>query len=75
MPSTDLIISRIQNWVRTCGRTNLALAAEIGVDEKSVRQAASEGWNPRAATLRKFEAALPADWGQDHPRPRRKAAA
>jgi hypothetical protein len=42
------------------------------VDEKSVRQAVAEGWNPTIGTLRKFETMLPRGWRAGDPIPSAK---
>ena len=38
------------------------VARRAGLDEKSVRQAGSKDWNPRAETLARLVALLPKDW-------------
>lgn len=70
-PDLDGAISRIQLWLQQSGQTNAALAAAAGVDEKTIRQAAADGWNPTMSTLRKVLAVVPSNW---RPSPRRRAA-
>lgn len=64
-PSTATTIAAIRDWLARCGQTNAALAQQAGVDEKSIRQARQQGWNPRAETLGKIEALVPPDWQVD----------
>lgn len=70
----ERVIARIQDWVRNSDETNAAMASVIGVDEKVVRQAAGEAWNPRASTLRKFVAAMPAEMREGSRRQPRRSA-
>ncbi len=66
-------ISRIRAWLASSEEgTRSRIAADAGVDEKTVRLAIElDDWNPTAKTLRKLEAAVPADWQA----PKRKRAA
>jgi hypothetical protein len=41
------------------------IAKDAGVDEKTIRLAMAEKWDPRASTLRKLEAVIPS------PKPKR----
>lgn len=68
----DLAVARIKDWLCRSGQTKAAIAATIGVDEKSVRQAVAEGWNPTIGTLRKFETMLPRGWRAGDPIPSAK---
>lgn len=68
----DALVARVKKWL---GRSScLAISQQVGIDEKSVRNAKLPEWNPRVSTLRKFEVAFRR--GADgEVRPRRKAAA
>lgn len=65
--ATETTLSRLRDWIARSGRSYADIAAAAGVDEKSVRQARHEGWNPRATTLKKLEAVLPKDWPAGEP--------
>ncbi len=65
----DAAIARVKDWLGRCGQTNAAVATAAGVDEKTVRQAAADDWNPTVGTLRKFEAMLPRGWMAGDPIP------
>ena len=71
----DDTIARIRAWLLMSGATNLSLAGAAGVDEKTIRQAQSKGWNPTVDTIRKLEALIPKDWKPGDPVPAKKARA
>jgi hypothetical protein len=73
-PTVPVTVAAIGDWVRRCGRSYTAIAVEIDVDEKSVRQAARENWNPRASTLGKFEKLIPSGWREGDPIPAAEGA-
>lgn len=73
-PDLDAAISRIRHWLQQSGQTNAALAAAAGVDEKTIRQAATAGWNPTMSTLRKVVAVVPHNWHPAPRQPRKRAA-
>jgi DNA-binding XRE family transcriptional regulator len=65
-------LSRVQAWIRArraSGATNEGLAGEAGVDEKTIRQAQRDDWNPRVETARQLEALIPDGWMPGHPVP------
>jgi DNA-binding phage protein len=65
-------ISRVRAWLASAQKGSRAkIAEQAGVDEKTLRLAVGEGWNPTADTLRKLEAVVPPDW---QPPKRRRAA-
>lgn len=73
-------VDRVRSWIAGSELPKAEIAAKADVDEKTVRQATGDDWNPTVNTLRKLERIVPPDWGVDHPardsrRSRRKAAA
>jgi hypothetical protein len=74
-PSVSRVVARVRAWLSTNERpTWRSLAETAGVDEKTLRLAARDSWNPTASTLQKLEALIPPDWQPDDPMPKRKAA-
>ena len=72
--ATDRTISRLRDFLAQSDATNAALAAEVGVDEKVIRQARQPDWNPRAETLRRMERLIPADWQAETTQPQRNGS-
>lgn len=65
-------LSRIRAWIRLrrdTGCSNEALATEAGVDEKTIRLAQRDDWNPRAETVSQIEALIPEGWKAGDPLP------
>lgn len=54
--------SRVRAWLATAEVPKARIAAEAGIDEKTIRLAIKGKWNPRANTLAKLEALIPQDW-------------
>lgn len=52
--------------------TKASVAEAAGVDEKTLRLAKRDDWNPTTKTLQKLEAVIPDSW---QPLPRRKGKA
>lgn len=82
MNATDVDVAkaRIRDWISRSDRTNADLAGEAGVDEKTIRQAVVEGWNPTTVTFQRVLKLVPPGWRVGDPlptprRPRRKEAA
>lgn len=71
-PSVSVSVARVQAWLAATDRSGAEIAAEAGVDEKTIRLAKQPEWNPRADTLGKLEALVPADFVAA---PKRKRAA
>lgn len=68
----DTALSRVRDFVSRRlaeGITASAIAEAAGVDNKLVAMSVQPGWNPTAATLRKFETLLPANWKEGDPLP------
>ncbi len=68
---------RVRAWLRANkARPRAQIAAEAGVDEKTLRLAEGEGWNPTISTLQKIEAVIPEGFDTAAPKaPRRRTAA
>jgi hypothetical protein len=66
---TEATLANLRDWIARSGRSYAEIAAAADVDEKSVRQARQEGWNPRATTLKKLEAVMPEGWRAGDPVP------
>ncbi len=64
--------ARVRAWLASVETSRAKIAADAGVDEKTVRLAAVDGWNPTLETLSKLEAVIPSDF---QPTKRRKVAA
>jgi hypothetical protein len=67
--SVELALQTVRDWAERSGESNEALGQRAGVTEKTVRQAKRPQWNPRARTLAKLLAALPANWQAGDPVP------
>ena len=62
-------MNRVRAWLATMEKgSRVQIAAQAGVDEKTLRLATGDGWNPTADTLRKLEAVIPSDWKPAKPR-------
>ncbi len=59
---TDITIERIRAFRKAAGWTIYRLGNEVGLNESTLRDLDSPDWNPRAETLRKLEAVIPAGW-------------
>lgn len=59
---TDDSIDRIRAWRKAAGWSINRLGSECGLNESTLRDIDGKGWNPRAETLRKLEAVIPAGW-------------
>lgn len=72
-PSTvSQALSRIRAWLASIEKGSRSkIAEQAGVNEKTLRLATEDDWNPTADTLRKLEAIVPADW---QPAKRKRAA-
>jgi hypothetical protein len=69
-------VARVRAWLFANERpTWRTLAVAAGVDEKTLRLAARDSWNPTANTLQKLEALIPPDWQPGDTAPKSKAAA
>lgn len=65
---TAQAVARIQAWLAANEkRPRAQIAKAAGVDEKTIRLAAGEGWNPTSETLQKLEAVIPAGWHPGDP--------
>jgi len=65
-PTVSQSLNRVRAWLAAnAERTKAEIAKEADVDEKTVRLAYGDVWNPTASTLQKFEAIIPADWQPD----------
>lgn len=76
MNATDVDVAkaRIRDWISRSDRTNADLASEAGVDEKTIRQAVVDGWNPTTITFQRVLKLVPVGWhvGDPMPAPRRQ---
>jgi len=59
----------VRDWIDRCAASNAEIARIVGVDEKTVRHARADGWNPRVETLSLFEKLLPPGWQIGDPVP------
>lgn len=62
-PTVSQSLNRVRAWLNAnAARKKAEIAKEADVDEKTVRLAYGDGWNPTASTLQKFEALIPDGW-------------
>jgi transcriptional regulator with XRE-family HTH domain len=74
VPELAKSISRLRSWINESGLTNIAIAAQAGVDEKLVRLVKKGAGNPTVDTLSKLESLIPSDWREGDPVPPSEAA-
>jgi hypothetical protein len=74
-PTIEAALARVQDWIERCGESNYVIAQAAGVDEKTVRQARGEEWNPTAEIVGRFETMIPRGWRKGDPIPPRRTAA
>lgn len=55
----DSSIGRVRDYVLKSGRTKVAIAADAGISDTTLRDVHRPDWNPRAATLRAVERIIP----------------
>ena len=68
IPSVSLAVARVRAWLSANERpTWRTLADAAGVDEKTLRLAVRDSWNPTANTLQKLEALIPPGWRPGDP--------
>mgnify|MGYP001811198888 FL=1 len=60
----DQTIDLITRYVASGAESKNGFAARAGVGEATLRKLGAADWNPTADTLRKLEAALPADFAR-----------
>lgn len=72
--TTDTIIARIRAYRAARDWAPSRLATEAGLSNMALRDMDAADWNPRAGTLRKLEALIPARWQPGQPVPTDKAA-
>ncbi len=56
-------IARIRAYIEALGLTDKQAARTAGLHGNTLRHLHDPGWNPRAETLKKLEAMIPADFG------------
>lgn len=64
-PVAQNVLGRVRAWLAINSDDRLEIAKKAGVDEKTLRLAASDDWNPTVKTLEKLESVIPADWHAD----------
>jgi transcriptional regulator with XRE-family HTH domain len=70
----DQAIARVRAYAAHRGWTRNKLATEAGVAESTIRDLSEPNWSPTAATLRKLEAIVPAEFEAPPPTSRDEAA-
>ena len=66
-PTIPAALARVRRWLATTTLPRGEIAARASVDEKTLRLAARDSWNPTANTLARLEALIPPNWSADHP--------
>lgn len=61
-PPVSQSVARLRAWLTANREDRPRIAAEAGVDEKTLRLAEADGWNPTIKTVEKLEAVMPPDW-------------
>ncbi|WP_428673655.1 hypothetical protein [Reyranella sp.] len=74
-PTIEAALARVKDWIARCGESNYSIATAAGVDEKTVRQAHRDGWNPTAEIVGRLETVIPEDWRAGDPIPDNRSAA
>lgn len=69
-PLVDQSKSRVRAWLTNTKGPKARIAADAGIDEKTIRLAIKGKWNPTAETLAKLEALIPQDWQPEGKRAR-----
>lgn len=60
-PLVSQSIARVQAWLASqTHKDRVQIAAQVKIDEKTLRLANNPDWDPRASTLRKLEPLIPA---------------
>lgn len=59
---TKNVMNKIRGFARCMGKSRSGFAVEAGLDAKTLQDLWEDFWNPRASTLIKCEAVIPADF-------------
>lgn len=73
-PPVSQSVARLRAWLTANREDRPRIAAEAGVDEKTLRLAEGNDWNPTIKTIGKLEAVMPTDWQPEAPAAQQDAA-
>lgn len=72
-PLVSQSVARVRAWLAASEETKTKIAADAGVDDKTVRLALKAApWNPTAETLERLEKLIPPNW--QPPKGKKRAA-
>lgn len=60
MTLAEQSVARVRDWLAARIEHRHEIARQADVDEKTIRLAMADDWDPRASTLRKLESVIPA---------------